>query len=614
MKAPTGSGGRLALLLLGGAVLLLPGLSWGALERAEVYFMDGARAMLERGDWLVPYFRGEPFFDKPVLTYWLIALSFRAFGFSAEAARLVPALATLAVLAATVWLGSLLFERRAAWLGGVVLASSVSFVSFGRVAMSDTLLTLWSTLAVCLWLLAYRPGSRPWVVPALGAVLGLGFQTKGPVALLVPGLGMLLLSWRRRRDGLPLAPAGLALAAGLFALLGLGWFVAVYQRLGLEPLRWFFLRENLERFAGPTYDSGRGPWFYPVVYLTQGFPWSAFLPLAALRALRPRAGAPDTAGGRWLLGWVGLVLVPLTLSRGKIDYYLLPLYPPLSLVLGRYFAAARWERGERAWARLVLGLLALLALLAPVAAHRLPHGWLPSPGRVAAFALVTVAGAACCLWAARHAEPGRVAASVAGVTASSYLAASTLLLPAFLRAQPNAAIVADVARERAGRADVELALCDDPTRVQRELLFELRLVAIEDCEPWARVASLRPSLVLATEGVARSLEQAPRVRRVAGYRYLPSTALSLEGLLRPPAEDGLALLANYAPREPAARERWKQERRHKERVLRKRARRIRQQARQGSPAPAVTGPQGRPPVPTWYPAGASTRWIPRSPR
>ena len=196
-----------------------------------------------------------------------------------------------------------------------------------------------------------------------------------------------------------------------------------------------------------------------------------------------------------------------------------------------------------------------------------------------ASCLLLAAGAALCLWAARRPEPGRVAGAVAALTAAVFLGASTLLLPAFLRAQPNAAIVAEVGRERASRRAAELVLCEDPTRVQRELLFELRLVAVEDCAFWARVASKRPSLVLVAGQAARSLEEAPRVRRVATYRYLPSTALSAAGLLRPPGEDTLVLLANYPPRDAAARERWKEDRHRKERLLRKKAQRMRQEAR-----------------------------------
>src|SRR5262245_21068232 len=59
-----------------GASLLIPAVSRLPFRRAEIYFADAARAMVESGDWLVPYFRGVPFFDKPVLTYWLMAGSF----------------------------------------------------------------------------------------------------------------------------------------------------------------------------------------------------------------------------------------------------------------------------------------------------------------------------------------------------------------------------------------------------------------------------------------------------------------------------------------------------------------------------------------------------------
>src|SRR5688572_3030423 len=106
--------------------------------------------MVESGDWLVPRYRGEPFFDKPPLAYWLMAAAFRAFGFTLGAARLVPVAAALLLLAATAWLGRRLFDGRTGAAASAVLASTLLFLSFGRVAMSDMLLALWTTLAVAL--------------------------------------------------------------------------------------------------------------------------------------------------------------------------------------------------------------------------------------------------------------------------------------------------------------------------------------------------------------------------------------------------------------------------------------------------------------------------------
>jgi len=91
----------LGLLLALATAVFLVGLGAAPIERAEIYFLDAARAMVERSDWLVPYYRGEPFYDKPPLTYWLLAASFQAFGPSLFSGRLVAALLALATLGVT---------------------------------------------------------------------------------------------------------------------------------------------------------------------------------------------------------------------------------------------------------------------------------------------------------------------------------------------------------------------------------------------------------------------------------------------------------------------------------------------------------------------------------
>ena len=258
--------------------------------------------MVESGDWVIPRYEGQPFFDKPILSYWLMAGAMSGLGAGPGAARLVPVAAAIGVVLATAWLGTILFDRRSALAGGLVLATTLAFLSFGRVAMSDMLLALWTTLAVALAVLAYRPGAPAWAVPLLGAVAGLGFATKGPVALLVPGLALLLLLWENRRRPVPCGWGPLALGVLAFTVLGLGWFALVYQRLGPGPLVAFFFRENLERFAGEAYDVGRPFWFYPPAYLAEGKPWSPLLPIALWRLLRSHEG-DEAHRTRFLATW-----------------------------------------------------------------------------------------------------------------------------------------------------------------------------------------------------------------------------------------------------------------------------------------------------------------------
>ena len=512
--------------------------------------------MVESGDWLVPRYRGETFFDKPALAYWLMAASQLWAGTTPGAARAVPASAAILVLLATIALGAELFDRRSALWGGLVLASTFAFVTFGHMAMSDMLLALWSTLAVTLAVRAFRPPAPAAVVPALGAVLGLGFLTKGPIALVLPGLAVLALWWPRRRDPLPVTPGGLAAATLLFAVFGLGWFVLVWRRLGGGPLEYFFLRENLERFAGEAYDVGRPPWFYLPTYFAEGVPWSAFLPLALWRG---RGDAEGRAGRRLLVAWILLALVPLSLSRGKIDYYLLPLYPAVSLLVGRFFAAAPWGPLEAWWSRAVLGAAAIvLGLVARVPA-RLAESWLPSAGAQRLLVVVAAAAALACALAALRPTPKRVAAALAGGGGAVALVLVAFFLPAFWAGQPNRTIAAVVQREQLWRPDATFALCSDPSRAQRDVLFYARVPVLERCDLWALAASKSPFLLLVRPEERESFRAIPGFREIARYAYLPASALTLDGLLEPPSQGEMVLAANYRTADPEAGRRRRRE-------------------------------------------------------
>jgi 4-amino-4-deoxy-L-arabinose transferase-like glycosyltransferase len=524
------------------------------LERAEIYFVDAARGMVESGDYLVPRYRGEPFFDKPALTYWLMAGAFRVFGFHLSAARLVPVASALVVLLATAWLGRLLFDRRTGTLSALVLATTLLFLSFSRVAMSDMLLTAWSTLAVALGLLAFRSPTPvpPALLGTLGAVLGLGFLTKGPIALLLPGLGLIVLAFFHRRLVPRATPLGWLLAIAAFAILGLGWFAVLFLHLGRGPLEYFFVRENLERFAGQTYDTERSPFYYLGAYLAVGLPWSLLFPLAAVRARE---------GARFLLLWMALMAVPLSVSRGKLDYYLLPLAPAGALVVGRFLTLSSWARIDRWFLRGAAVVFAALVGAAGWAAHRLPAEWLPGVFPRSALALVVVLVCAGTVWVWARPTPARLLATWGGGALALHVLFAGAFLPAFRSAQPNARVVDDVARELSYRNEAAVAACADTARVQRDVLFFLRRAVEERCDLWSVAASRVPYLIVATPNEAQALAAVPTLREVGLYRALPATALTFRGILDGPQPESLLLLANFSTTDPVAEAKRKKDRR-----------------------------------------------------
>jgi 4-amino-4-deoxy-L-arabinose transferase-like glycosyltransferase len=529
--------------LLAAAILLLPALGLTPFRRAEIYFVDASRAMVERHDWIVPYFRGQPFFDKPALTYWLQAASFEVFGFTAAAARLSPAVVALLVIAATIWLSWLLWrDKTSALASGWILLSTLSFMAFGRTAMSDMLLTLFTVLAVALGICCCKSRRVPLLpLIGLGAVLGLGFLTKGPIALLIPGLGLLCLLWERRRD-LPTLPIdGVVLSFLAFVTFAFGWFVVVYGRLGVEPLKYFFVHENLQRFAGSAYNAGRPLWFYLVTYLGQGAPWSLFFPLAALELLRRR----KDSSARMLVLWMLLVGALLTSSRGKVDYYILPLYPASSVLIGRYLAISSWSRVERLFASVVAAVIGLTLSLLPVALLRVPEAWRPQ-GSALTVASIAFAGAGIsCLFAAIRSNPKMIGITLTAALSLSFFVVNLQLLPAFYKAEPNDRVVAIAAKALATRPDAKVAAHEDLIQVHRDLLFYNRTV-VENSPDLAAVASAaRPYLILTNPDEAVALKALPHVREVGTFPYLSSKVFTLRGLFSRSDPDRLVLLANF---------------------------------------------------------------------
>ena len=126
--------------------------------------------------------------DKPPMALWVQALSVRVFGFHPLAILVPQALMGIGTVALTYDLVRRRFGRRAGFVAGLVLALTPITVAISRHNNPDALLIL--CCAGALWALvrALEDGRTRWLVLS-GALVGLGFETKMAVALMVvPGI------------------------------------------------------------------------------------------------------------------------------------------------------------------------------------------------------------------------------------------------------------------------------------------------------------------------------------------------------------------------------------------------------------------------------------------
>ena len=335
----------------------------------EGRYAEIAREMVASGDWLTPRLNDFKYFEKPALQYWATAAAFSSFGISEWTARLWAALTGFAGILLVGFTGLRLFGRDAGLYAAAVTASSFLYVFIAHANTLDMGLTFFLTAAVCAFVLAQHDGQGPagrrnWMLAAWAAA-ALAVLSKGLIGLLLPGGALfwyivIQRDWRR----IPLLhlPAGIA----LFLAITAPWFIAVSLK-NPEFFQFFFIQEHFERFLTKGHGRYQPPWYFIPVLLAGMVPWTLTMLPAVARAWRAEAGHFQTA--RFLLLWCVFTFVFFSASGSKLASYILPIFPALALLCGRYLATA----GRRAllWQVLPFSLAGIaIMLLAPSITRR----------------------------------------------------------------------------------------------------------------------------------------------------------------------------------------------------------------------------------------------------
>ena len=326
-------------ILLLSLILLLAG-NWifPLTDRDETRFAEASREMLQRGDYVVPWFNGLWRFDKPILIYWFQSASYRLFGDNAFAARLPSVLFTTATALLLVRWGRKIADARTAFLAGAMFIAGLHVALIGRVATADMAMIFFFTLAVWSgWELTRpeNPSRKTWWV-VFYVALALGFLAKGPVPWLP--LGGILLGRILRKDSFRL-PAG-------ETILGLCVTVALVALWGIPALEqthgqfWAVgMGEHVFHRSVGVLDSHGGAGMLafiatlPLYFLTffvSFFPWSMRVP-TTLRRWWPERNRDDL--GWYLLMQALIVFVVFSLVRTKLPHYTVPAFPCIALWL-----------------------------------------------------------------------------------------------------------------------------------------------------------------------------------------------------------------------------------------------------------------------------------------
>ena len=347
--------------LYGSFTLLNPPL----LDDADSVHAEVAREMLARHNFVTLYADGIRYLEKAPLLYWSMAGSFKVFGVSDAAARVPLALGALLLFLAVFVLGGRLFENvTAGFYAALILTTSFGIFIFSHLTIPDTLVCLWTTIAVaCFW--HSLSEEKPGYASAFGfaAACALNVLTKGLIGVVFP-VAIVLVFLLVTRNGKHLWRwhpfAGLV----VFLLIAAPWHVlagfanpaqghpvgifhpALPTQGNVHGFFWFyFINEHLLRYLNQRiprdYDTVPLLLFWGLLFVWL-MPWVAFV-FKALARVPWRAAATRQVLTREQQAWTLLAiwaLVPLVFFSfsTRQEYYVMPSLPPLALLIGAWLA------------------------------------------------------------------------------------------------------------------------------------------------------------------------------------------------------------------------------------------------------------------------------------
>jgi len=306
----------------------------------EGAFSEATREMLLNHDFITTYLNGSLRFDKPILIYWLQALSVSVFGLNEFSLRLPSA------VAATFWAGAVyfftkkLYDEKSAIFAAFFMVTALQIGLIAKAAIADSLLNMFIAFSMFSLFLYIKEKKEKYLLFSF-AFIGFGFLTKGPVAVLVPLATYFLYTLVKKdmktffRDVLNIK--GIV----IFLIIALPWYIAEYMAQGQKFIDGFFLKHNLHRFES-SMEKHRGSLFYFIPVLLIGLlPWTSLL-IKYLTGLKEKLKQKDDF---FLFGsiWFLFVFLFFSFSGTKLPHYVIYGYTPLFIFMGLYFREIKNE-------------------------------------------------------------------------------------------------------------------------------------------------------------------------------------------------------------------------------------------------------------------------------
>ena len=311
---------------------------YGFIDPDEGRYSEIPREMIETGDFITPRLNYVKYFEKPIMHYWLTALSFMAFGQNEFAGRFTPVTLVLLWCVMTFLLAlRVTKDFRAAVISGLILASSVLWYGISRLNITDMTLTFFFTGSLYFFRLwVDDTGRKIWLV-MFYVFMALAVMSKGLIGVVLPGGIAVIYSLLTGQGKRILSRIFSPLAIAIFLAVNAVWFVPVCMA-NSDFFGFFFIREHFLRYTTTIHERWQPFWFFGPVLLAGLVPWTGLL-LDVFRAIFGKCRLIGRKDGVLLGLWFLVPFVFFSASNSKLVTYILPCLPPIAVLAGGSLAS-----------------------------------------------------------------------------------------------------------------------------------------------------------------------------------------------------------------------------------------------------------------------------------
>ena len=327
----------------------------------ENFYVTSTRNMIETSDYITPMYHGKKRFAKPILFYWLVAISYKTFGVNLFSARLVSSLFGAFCIPITYMIARRLFDHKTAIISALLLPGCYLHFQIARWAITDMSLNFFILSTFYFFIRGFQEESNNGISYFLMYIcMGIGFMIKGPPAIIIPTfvIGCYILTSKNWEE-LPQLRLGYGIA--IIAVIILPWLVTMLTIHGDEFKNHILGAELRDRIVHDTPFS----LYYLGVIIRYYLPWSFFF-IAALakqfeltsispppiplkennflslskkmKAWRRNITKKNNQAFLFCTLWILCPLLLFTLFRIEHSRYMLPVSAPIAIITAHFFS------------------------------------------------------------------------------------------------------------------------------------------------------------------------------------------------------------------------------------------------------------------------------------